>query len=109
MVQSSNLFRNKDKVAALKMIKKAMRRRGRPKAIVTDGLRAYGAALKGIGAVDRQGLDGQPPARRVPSTGRPLATADLIKDLECVLGRPIARRDAGRTASAMADQTMLLL
>src|ERR1019366_6053933 len=42
------------KAAALKFIKKAMKRHGRPKAIVTDGLRSYGAALKEIGATDRQ-------------------------------------------------------
>ena len=31
-----------------------MKRHGRPKAIVTDGLRSYGAALKDIGAADLQ-------------------------------------------------------
>jgi putative transposase len=31
-----------------------MRRPGRSKAIVTDGLRSYGAALKEIGVADRQ-------------------------------------------------------
>ena len=40
----------RDKAAALKFIKKAMKRYGRPGAIVTDGLRSYGAALKEIGA-----------------------------------------------------------
>ena len=34
----------------MKFIKKAMRRHGRAKAIVTDGLRSYGAALKDPGA-----------------------------------------------------------
>ena len=36
---------------ALKFIKKAKKRHGRTKAIVTDGLRSYGAALKEISAV----------------------------------------------------------
>ena len=31
-----------------------MKRHGRPKAIVTDALRSYGAALKEIGSADRQ-------------------------------------------------------
>ncbi len=31
-----------------------MKRHGRPEAIVTDGLRSYGAALKDIGGVERQ-------------------------------------------------------
>jgi putative transposase len=46
--------KTRDKAAALKFIKKAMKRHGRPKAIVTDGLRSYGAALKDIGGVERQ-------------------------------------------------------
>ena len=44
----------RDKAAALKFIKKAMKRHGRPKTIVTDGLRSYGAALKALGAPDLQ-------------------------------------------------------
>ena len=40
--------KERDKAAALKFIKKAMERHGRPKGIVTDGLRSYGAALKEI-------------------------------------------------------------
>ena len=31
-----------------------MKRHGRPQAVVTDGLRSYGAALKEIGNADRQ-------------------------------------------------------
>jgi putative transposase len=44
----------RDKAAALKFIKKALKRHSRPQAIVTDGLRSYAAALKEIGAGDRQ-------------------------------------------------------
>jgi len=36
----------------LKFIRKALKRHGRTKAIVTDGLRSYGAALKELGAED---------------------------------------------------------
>ena len=43
-----------DKAAALKFIKKAMKRHGRPKTIVTDGLRSYGVALKEIGGTEPQ-------------------------------------------------------
>ncbi|KUJ78781.1 transposase [Ruegeria marisrubri] len=43
-----------DKKAALKFLKKAMRKHGRPEVIVTDRLRSYGAALREIGATDRQ-------------------------------------------------------
>jgi putative transposase len=38
----------------LKFIKKAMKRHGQPKKVVTDGLRSYRAAMKEIGNADRQ-------------------------------------------------------
>lgn len=53
-VLESFVSRTRDKPAALKFIKRMMKRHGRPQAIVTDGLRSYGAALKEIGAADRQ-------------------------------------------------------
>src|SRR5690606_17663137 len=53
-VLESFVTKERDKAAALKFIKKAMKRHGRPQAIVTDGLRSYGAALKAVGAGDRQ-------------------------------------------------------
>lgn len=43
-----------DKTAALKFLKKAMMRRDQPRAIVTDRLRSYGAALNEIGNAERQ-------------------------------------------------------
>ena len=46
--------KRRDRRAALKFLKRAMKRYGRPKAIVTDRLRSYGAALKVIGIVERQ-------------------------------------------------------
>jgi len=42
----SYVTKTRDKTAALKFLKKAMRKHGRPKVIVTDLLRSYGAALK---------------------------------------------------------------
>jgi putative transposase len=53
-VLESFVTTTRDKAAAMKFIKKAMKRHGRPQAIVTDGLRSYGAAMKNIGNVDRQ-------------------------------------------------------
>ena len=44
----------RDRKAALKFLRRAMKRSGRPQAIVTDRLRSYRAAIKGVGAVDRQ-------------------------------------------------------
>ena len=49
-VLESFVTKTRDRKAALKFLKKTMRRYGRPKAIVTDLLRSYGAALKVIGA-----------------------------------------------------------
>jgi putative transposase len=53
-VLESFVTKTRDKKAALKFLKKTMRRYGRPVAIVTDLLRSYCAALKAIGAVSLQ-------------------------------------------------------
>jgi len=52
-VLESFVTTTRDKAAALKFIKKAMKRHGRPQAIVTDRLRSYPAAMKEIGNADR--------------------------------------------------------
>ncbi|MDV7144459.1 IS6 family transposase [Tropicimonas sp. TH_r6] len=49
-VLESFVTKTRDKKAALKFLKKTMRRYGRPAAIVPDLLRSYGATLKAIGA-----------------------------------------------------------
>jgi len=53
-VLESFVTKERDKAAALRFIKKAMKRHGRPQAVVTDGLRSYGAAMKEIGNADRR-------------------------------------------------------
>ena len=53
-VLESYVTKSRDKKAALKFLRKAMRKHGQPEAIVTDKLRSYGAALKEIGAANRQ-------------------------------------------------------
>ena len=53
-VLESFVTTTRDKAAALKFLKKALKRHGRAGAFVTDGLRSYGAALKEIGAAGRQ-------------------------------------------------------
>ncbi|MBB3063777.1 IS6 family transposase [Limibacillus halophilus] len=53
-VLESFVTKKRDKKAALKFLRKAMRKHGRPEAIVTDRLRSYGAAMKEIGNIDRQ-------------------------------------------------------
>lgn len=46
--------KRRDREAALKFLKRAMKRYGRPAAIVTDRLRSYRAAMKIIGVLGRQ-------------------------------------------------------
>ena len=45
---------NRDKAAALKFLKRIMKKYGRPRTVVTDGLCSYPAAMKEIGNADRQ-------------------------------------------------------
>src|SRR6202041_103734 len=49
----------RDKAAALKFLKRIMKKYGRPQSIVTDRLRAYSAARKEIGAADRHEVGGR--------------------------------------------------
>ena len=53
-VLESYVTTTRDKAAALSFIKRAMKRHSQPQAVVTDGLRSYGATMKEIGNVDRQ-------------------------------------------------------
>ena len=53
-VLESYVTKTRDKAAALKFPRKAMKRYGSPKTIVTDRLRSYGAAMKEIGIIERQ-------------------------------------------------------
>jgi len=53
-VLESYVTKRRDRKAALKFIRKSMKRFGKPKVIVTDKLRSYAAAMKVIGNVHRQ-------------------------------------------------------
>ena len=53
-VLESFVTKTRDKKAALKFLKKAMRKHGEPEVVVTDKLRSYRAALQDIGAGERQ-------------------------------------------------------
>jgi putative transposase len=46
--------KRRDRRAALRVLKRKMKRYGRPKLLVTDRLRSYGAAMKIIGIINRQ-------------------------------------------------------
>jgi putative transposase len=53
-VLESYVSKSRDKKAALKFLKKAMRKHGQPQVIVTDKFRSYGAGLKEMGGSERQ-------------------------------------------------------
>ena len=48
-VLESFVTKRRDKKAALRFLRKALRKHGRPEVIVTDRLRSYGAALGILG------------------------------------------------------------
>ena len=52
-VLESFVTKRRDRKAALKFLRKIMKRHGRAQIFVTDMLRSYGAAMKVIGNVDR--------------------------------------------------------
>ena len=53
-VLESFVTRRRDRKAALRFMRKAMKRYGRPQSVVTDRLRSYRAAMKEIGNAARQ-------------------------------------------------------
>jgi putative transposase len=69
-VLESYVTKTRDRDAALKILKKLMKLHGRPGELVTDGLRSYGAALKEIGAEDRQ-VTGRWENNRVENSHQP--------------------------------------
>ena len=71
----------RDKAAALKFLKRIMKKYGQPQSVVTDGLCSYPAAMKEIGNADRHEVgrrlnnraenSHQPPRRLRPPSGLP--------------------------------------
>ena len=49
----------RDKAAALKLLKRVMKKYGRPRSVVTDGLCSYSTAMNAIGAADRHEVGGR--------------------------------------------------
>ena len=49
-----SVTKKRDKSAALRFLKKALKRHGRTETIVTDGLRSYPAAMRKLGNLDRR-------------------------------------------------------
>ena len=53
-VLESYVTRRRDRKAALKFLRKSMKRYGQPQVLVTDKLRSYGAAMKAVGNISKQ-------------------------------------------------------
>ena len=53
-VLESYVTKTRDKAAALRFLKKALKRHGKAETIVTDGLRSYPAAMRELGDEDRR-------------------------------------------------------
>ena len=52
-VLESFVTKTRDRKAALRFLRKSLRRHGRTEMIVTDRLASYGAAMKALGAIDK--------------------------------------------------------
>jgi putative transposase len=53
-VLESYVTKSRDKAAALRFMKKALKRHGSPETITTDGLRSYKAAMNELGNAEKQ-------------------------------------------------------
>src|SRR5450631_102702 len=53
-ILESYVTKRRDKAAALRFMKKALKRHGSPATIVTDGLKSYGAAMRDLGNGEKQ-------------------------------------------------------
>jgi len=49
----------RNKAAALKLLKRIMKKYGQPRSVITDGLCSYSPAMKEIGAADRHEVGGR--------------------------------------------------
>ena len=57
VVLDAVLTKRRDRHAAFKVLKRLMKQHGRPREVVTDKLRSYGAALKKVGIVNLQNTE----------------------------------------------------
>ena len=115
-VLESVVTAKRDKAAAVKLLKRIMKKYGRPRMVVTDGLRAYSAAMREVGTAGRQEVgrgcraalrsldfgiaiapgasasDRRPPGPADPAAGEPASRDDgwighHIQDIERSPGR----------------------
>jgi len=104
--------KRRDRKAALKFLRKAMKRFGRPHVIVTDKLRSYGAAMKVIGNADRQEtgrwLNNRAENSHLPFRRRERACCAFAECEVCRNSSPFMPRSttiSTRSAASTPDQT----
>ena len=79
-------LRSADKTAAVKFLKRIMKKYGRLRKIATDGLRAYSAAMREVGNADRQEvgreLNNRAENAHQPFRGRAMQRVRSMKTLQ---------------------------
>ena len=75
-VREAFVTKERDKAAALKFIRKSLKRHGSPKAITTDGLRSYGAARRELGNAEKREV-GRWADNRVENSHQPFRRREL--------------------------------
>ncbi len=91
-VLESYITRTRDKAAALKFMKKALKRHGSPEAITTDGLRSYRAAMTELGRGTPGGRplgeqEGGEQPSAVPTTGASNVAVQANEDAKRAEGK----------------------
>jgi DDE domain len=88
----------RDKAAALKLLKRIMKKYGSPDRVIIDGLRAYSAAKNEIGADDRHRVDERPAPRQPAGLFDREAETRFTLDVRALAAGPV-RTSAGRSAA----------
>jgi transposase-like protein len=89
-VLEAYVSKHRDKKAALRFLKKLLKRHGRPEELVTDGLRSYGAALNDLGAEDVQ-VTGRWESNRAENSHQPFRRRERAMDRCSLLERLFSR------------------
>jgi putative transposase len=88
----------RDKGAALKLLNRITKKYGAPRSVVTDGLRAYSAAMNEIGAADRHKA-GPHLRKRAEISHQPFRRRERVTAWQRAIGRPIGEPLWGHEAS----------
>jgi hypothetical protein len=102
----------RDKAAALKLLKRIMKKYWTARSLVTDGLRAYSAAMTEIGVADRHEVGGGEFAPAVSTTRTGDAAVSNSEDAtevqlsSCPGAQPIQSGAASRNEASLQRETL---